>query len=66
MTRARCTFRLSDLTRAIKGARAAGVDVRKIRIGRDGAIEIDTMPQDAVNEWDSLREIQTPTRERRP
>jgi hypothetical protein len=41
MARGKATFRQSDLTRALKGARAAGIDVRRIRIAPDGSIEID-------------------------
>jgi hypothetical protein len=42
MARGKATFRQGDLTRALKGARAAGIDVRRIRIAPDGAIEMDT------------------------
>jgi hypothetical protein len=53
------TFKQADLTRAIKGARAAGIDVAQIEIGKDGKIVI--LPkqpgmalQIAQNEWDEV------------
>ncbi len=42
MSRGPQTFRQSDLTRAIKGAQAAGIAVARITIAKDGKIEIDT------------------------
>jgi hypothetical protein len=50
MARGKATFRLSDLTRAVKGARAAGLDVRLIRIEPNGAIVLDTAPGVASDE----------------
>jgi hypothetical protein len=59
MPRARCTFRQTDVTRAIKGARAAGIDVARIEIGNDGKIVILPMQsapalEAARNEWDEV------------
>jgi hypothetical protein len=59
VSRAPATFRQSDLTRAIKGARAAGIDVARIEIGNDGKIVIlPTQPgmalEIAQNEWDEV------------
>jgi hypothetical protein len=34
------TFRQSDLTRAVKGMRAAGVEVARAEIGKDGSTSI--------------------------
>lgn len=58
MARGSCTFKQIDVTRAVKGARAAGVDVARIKIGKDGTIQIETgKPTDEpdkpeINEWD--------------
>jgi hypothetical protein len=57
--RARCTFRQRDVTRAIRGARAAGIDVARIEIGNDGKIVIlptqsAAAPETARNEWDEV------------
>lgn len=40
MPRAAQTFRQTDVVRAIKAARAAGEDVARVEIGRDGRIVI--------------------------
>lgn len=53
-------FKQSDVTRAVKATRAAGVEVARVRIGRDGTIQIDTsIAPDAlgdsangVEQWD--------------
>jgi hypothetical protein len=42
MARGAATFKLSDLTRALKAAKAAGIDPRRITITKDGTIQIDT------------------------
>ena len=57
MTRAPATFRQSDITRAIRAVRAAGVDKVRIEITRDGKLVIitgtPTEPNQAeANEWD--------------
>jgi hypothetical protein len=58
MARARCTFKQSDLTRALKGARAAGVEVARIKIAKNGTIEIDAgKPQEAAAVDDLDREL---------
>jgi hypothetical protein len=38
MGRRACSFRQTDLVRAIKAAKAAGVEVARIEIGRDGTL----------------------------
>jgi hypothetical protein len=38
MARGKCVFRQSDLTRAFKAARAAGVEVARYEIAKDGRI----------------------------
>jgi hypothetical protein len=59
MARAPSTFRQLDVTRAIKAAKAAGVDIGRIEIANDGRIVIITAAKAAVqaeagedNEWD--------------
>jgi hypothetical protein len=50
-------FRQVDVTRALKGAEAAGFRIGRIEIDRDGKIVIlsDSAPAtDAVNEWDEV------------
>jgi hypothetical protein len=42
MGRGEQTFRQSDLTRALKAAKAAGVEIARIEIGKDGTIAMDT------------------------
>jgi hypothetical protein len=42
MARARCTFRQSDATRAARAVIAAGLDVQRIEIDRDGKIVVVT------------------------
>jgi hypothetical protein len=59
MPSAPCNFRQRDLTRAIKGARAAGIDVARIEIEKDGRIVIlptqsAAVPETARNEWDEV------------
>ncbi len=36
--RGACTFKQQDVTRALRGAKAAGMDVTQIEIGKDGKI----------------------------
>jgi len=67
MTRAPATFRQSDITRAIRAARAAGVDIARVEVTNAGTIVI--IPAAAAttagaaaqngesaetNEWDRL------------
>lgn len=40
MPRARCTFRQRDLRLAIETARAAGLEIGRVEIGRDGKIVV--------------------------
>jgi hypothetical protein len=58
MARVPSNFRQQDVTRAIKGAVAAGVDVARVEIDREGKIVIVTGkcgpsndPQSALNTW---------------
>ncbi len=59
MARGRCTFRQQDATRAARAAIAAGLEVQRIEIDRDGKIVVVTgRPQDregeGPNEWDRI------------
>lgn len=42
MPRARCTFRQRDLRLAVETARAAGLDIARFEIDRDGKIVVVT------------------------
>lgn len=48
-------FKQADLTRALKAAKAAGIEIVRIKIGSDGSIEIDTCkapePQNDFDKW---------------
>lgn len=55
----RAAFRQSDVTRAIKAAKAAGMAVAKCEISRDGAIIISETagnPIDPLEAWKESRE----------
>jgi hypothetical protein len=62
MSRGPHTFKQRDLTRAIKGAQAAGVDVARVVIDKDGRISVEIARGDGdaaavcggANEWDSV------------
>jgi hypothetical protein len=61
MSRRPCTFRQSDLTRAIKAARAAGVEIERVEIERDGRMIVvmnkGDVPQPNggdTNPWDEV------------
>ena len=58
MVRACAAFRQQDVVRAIRAAKVAGVDIRRIEIDPDGKIVIivgDGEPdQREVNEWDRV------------
>jgi hypothetical protein len=59
MPRAPCIFRQRDVTRAIRGARAAGVEVARIELDKEGRIVIvpaqtATTSEAKRNEWDEV------------
>lgn len=61
MARGPCTFKQQDVTRALRAAVAAGIDVQRIEIDRDGKIIVVTgKPQEVAdegrgeNEWDRI------------
>jgi hypothetical protein len=52
-----CTFKETDLVRALKAAQKAGVDVARAEVARDGKIILvlnngDAQPNSERNEWD--------------
>jgi hypothetical protein len=63
MGRSRCTFRQADVTRALRAAEAAGIEVGRIEIAPDGRITLvpkgahessdDNEPK-LENSWDTL------------
>lgn len=63
MPRTACTFRQSDVTKFIKGVRAAGVEIKRVEVATDGKIVVVTGETSVlfeaarlcadVNEWDS-------------
>jgi hypothetical protein len=60
-------FRQADVTRAARGAAAAGLRVSSIKIGPDGSIEIltpEAAPEltDAFGEWKAKRDARRPAR----
>jgi hypothetical protein len=57
MSRAPCTFRQQDVTRALKATVAAGIAVQRIEIDKTGKIVVVTGKTDegrVVNEWDNV------------
>jgi hypothetical protein len=57
MARAPSTFRQADVTKAVKAVRAAGVDIVRVEVARDGRIVIVTEAQSAVQD-DLDRELE--------
>jgi hypothetical protein len=57
MARAPSTFRQQDVTRAIKATKAAGVDIAKIEIAKDGTIRIITVEARPAAQDDLDREL---------
>ena len=60
MSRGPQTFKQRDLTKALKGAVAAGIGVKRVEIDRSGKIIIvpgQPHPEEAVpgNEWDTVK-----------
>jgi hypothetical protein len=59
MSRAPCTFKQTDVTKAVKAVVAAGVEVARVEVDKDGRIVIvagKAMPEDGKggNEWDRI------------
>ena len=57
MARAPSTFRQADVTKAVKAVRAAGVDIVRVEVARDGRIVIVTESQPAMQD-DLDRELE--------
>jgi hypothetical protein len=53
MARAPSTFRQQDVTKAVRAAKAAGVDIARIEIARDGRIVI-------ITEAEAERQVSAP------
>jgi hypothetical protein len=62
LSRRPCIFRQTDLTRALKGALAAGMEIARVEIDKDGRIVVVTRKEHGgpggdgkgENEWDSV------------
>jgi hypothetical protein len=60
MARGKMTFRQRDLTRAVRGATAAGLSVARVEVDAHGKITVivgkpkDQQPGDLANEWDEV------------
>jgi hypothetical protein len=55
MGRQPCTFRQRDVAAAIKAARAAGVEVARVEVAKDGTIKIvaGKAENEISNPWDA-------------
>ena len=55
-----CTFKEVDLTRALRAAKKAGVNVTRAEVARDGTIVLvlnrdgEMLPNSKRNEWDEV------------
>jgi hypothetical protein len=60
MPRGSCTFRQRDVTKAVKAVAAAGVEVARVEIDRNGKIivvtgkPVETTEDTQRNEWDDV------------
>jgi hypothetical protein len=63
MSRRPCTFKQRDVTRAVKAIVAAGVQIERVEVSKDGKIVIVTAKPsesivedcpDYLNEWDAV------------
>lgn len=69
ITRGPCTFRQRDITRALRATVAAGIEVQRIEIEKDGKIVVVAGKQsdsprdggDQHNEWDSVHGQHSPS-----
>jgi hypothetical protein len=67
MARRPCTFKQQDVTRAVRAVVAAGQQVKRVQVDKDGRIVISTGADDAAkeggncngqtnyNEWDNVK-----------
>ena len=51
-TRKPPTFKQRDVTRAVKGAKAAGIEVARVKISKDGTIQVETREVSSVGEFE--------------
>jgi hypothetical protein len=62
-----CLFRQTDLKRALKGARAAGMEIARVEINKDGVIVIvpgkpsGVAISEETNEWNEVINVNAPT-----
>ncbi len=60
MARGSCTFRQRDVTKAVKAVAAAGVEIARVEIDRNGKIIVvtgkpaETTEDAQCNEWDDV------------
>jgi hypothetical protein len=59
MPRQPCVFKQRDVTKAVKAVAAAGMEIDRVEVGRDGRIVIFTAKSSEssdgpANEWDEL------------
>ena len=64
MSRGPCTFKQQDVTRVLRAAAAAGIEVQRIEVGKDGKIivvagkaaaaETNTEIAERTNPWDNI------------
>jgi hypothetical protein len=58
MSRGKQLFKQRDVTRAVKAALKAGLDVELVKIDEAGTIAVSVKPpgqKSSVNEWDEVR-----------
>jgi hypothetical protein len=58
MSRGACTFKQTDVTKAIKAMRLAGLEVAHVKVCKDGIIVVPGKPDPVTigvdrNEWDA-------------
>lgn len=59
MSRGPATFKQADVTRAVRGTVAAGVEVQRIEIDQSGKIVVvagkpERVPVSNINDWDEV------------
>jgi hypothetical protein len=55
MARGQLTFRQTDVTRAVKAVVAAGVEVARVEVDKDGKISVFAgKPVTTANSWDEI------------
>jgi hypothetical protein len=60
MSRGPCSFKQQDVTRALRATVAAGIEVQRVEIGKDGKIVVyvakmpEPVDDNGGNEWDRI------------